>query len=389
MMEVMDSEKKIKILMLEDNENDVVLIERVLRKDNLNFDSERVDTRDEFDEAIRRFKPDVVLSDHGLPQFNSREALKICLRERMFMPFILVTGTMSDEFAISILRDGADDYILKSNLSRLPSAIRRAMKERKLERLKREARHALRSQNRELLKVNKELDNFVYSVSHNLKGPLASVMGLLNVARNMDKQQQFGEVHNMMSESIAKLDDTLKEILEYSKNSRNEVQVGEIDWLIIIQSALNKLEYLDKEDLIQKRIHVDTKEPFYSDGNRLSIVFTNLLSNAILYSNKNREAVVDIDVTSNEESAVIMITDNGIGISKAVLPKICDMFYRGTEESQGAGLGLYITKEVVAKLNGTIDIQAEFGIGTTVTIKIPKTNINSYELTPSLSGTMK
>ena len=369
----MDGEKKIKILMLEDNHDDVQLIERVLRKDNLNFERELVDTREEFDEAIRRFKPDVVLSDHGLPQFNSREALKICLRERAFVPFILVTGTMSDEFAISILRDGADDYILKSNLSRLPLAIRRAMKERKLERLKREARHALRSQNKELLKVNKELDNFVYSVSHNLKGPLASVMGLLNVAKKMDNGLHFADVHEMMSASIGKLDDTLKEILEYSKNSRNEIQLGEIDWLIIIQSALSKLEYLDKDDLIQKRIHVDTREPFYSDGNRLGIVFTNLLSNAILYSDKNREAIIDIEVIASEDEAAIVIRDNGIGIAEDVLPKVCTMFYRGTEQSQGAGLGLYIAKEVVAKLNGTIEIQSEFGTGTTVIIKIPRT----------------
>lgn len=373
----MDSKKKLKILMLEDNENDVLLIERVLRKDNLIFESERVDTRDEFNEAIRRFKPDVVLSDHGLPQFNSREALRICVKERAFMPFILVTGTMSDEFAISSLRDGADDYILKSNLSRLPSAIRRAMKERRLERLKREARHALRNQNKELLKVNKELDNFVYSVSHNLKGPLASMMGLLNIAKSMDQGQQFVSVHDMMRASVGKLDDTLKEIIEYSKNSRNEVQVGEIDWLIIIQSCLDKLGYLDKENLIQKRIHVDTKEPFYSDGNRIGIVFTNLLSNAILYSDKNREAVVDIEVKADDETAILVVRDNGIGISETVLPKIFDMFYRGTEESHGAGLGLYIAKEIVTKLKGNIEIQSDFGVGTTVTIKIPNTPSNS------------
>lgn len=120
----MEGEKKLKILMLEDSEHDVILIERVLRKDNLSFEHKCVDTRDEFNEAIEKFRPDVILSDHGLPGFNSREALKICVKERPSTPFILVTGTVSDEYAIACLRDGADDYILKSNLSRLPSAIR-------------------------------------------------------------------------------------------------------------------------------------------------------------------------------------------------------------------------------------------------------------------------
>src|ERR1041385_2749589 len=107
--------------MLEDSEDDMALIHRALRKDNLVFVNERVDTRDEFTEAIHRFQPDVVLSDHGLPGFNSREALSISLREIPSTPFILVTGTVSDEYAVSCLRDGADDYILKSNLVRLPT----------------------------------------------------------------------------------------------------------------------------------------------------------------------------------------------------------------------------------------------------------------------------
>ncbi|MEJ0033531.1 MAG: response regulator [Bacteroidota bacterium] len=102
----MEAEKKLKILMLEDNPEDAFLIERVLRKDNMVFVSERVDTREEFCESIERFQPDVVLSDHGLPRFNSREALKISLKERATAPFILVTGTMSDEIAISCLAKG-------------------------------------------------------------------------------------------------------------------------------------------------------------------------------------------------------------------------------------------------------------------------------------------
>jgi CheY-like chemotaxis protein len=231
------NERKLKILMLEDNGDDAGLIVHVLRKDKLSFVIECVDTRDEFNEAIRRFNPDVVLSDHGLPGFNSSEALKICLKERASTPFILVTGTVSDEYAVSCLRDGADDYILKSNLSRLSSAILSAVKKRKVEKLKREARHALRKQNDELLKVNKELDNFVYSVSHNLRGPLASLMGLLNIAKEEDKEQKLSGIHDMMGNSMFKLDETLKEILDFAKNARNEIQLDEIDWQNIIQST--------------------------------------------------------------------------------------------------------------------------------------------------------
>jgi signal transduction histidine kinase len=366
----METEKKLKILMLEDNPEDAFLIERVLRKDNMVFVAERVDTREEFCESIDRFQPDVVLSDHGLPRFNSREALKISLKERAAAPFILVTGTMSDEIAISCLRDGADDYILKGNLSRLPSAIRRAIKERRLEKLKREARYALRKQNRELVKVNSELDKFVYSVSHNLRGPLASVMGLLNVADA--KPANIGEIHTMMRQSVMKLDETLKEIIDYSNNARSEIANAEIDWKSVINKSIEKLQYLPNAVAIKPAIDdSEAQFPFYSDPQRLGMIFNSLYSNCILYCALDKQSLISTRVNVSYDTVTISITDNGIGISESCLPHVFNMFYRASERSGGAGLGLYITKETVKKLGGQITIQSVLHEGTTVTITIP------------------
>ncbi|WP_333819404.1 ATP-binding response regulator [Ohtaekwangia sp.] len=368
----MNDQKQLKILMLEDDPNDIILIEHVLRKEKLVFSNQCVDTRDEFDHAIKTFKPDVVLSDHGLPGFNSREALKICLQEVPSTPFILVTGTVSDEYAISCLREGADDYILKSNLARLPSAIKGALKKRRIEKLKREARLLLRKQNEELLKVNRELDSFVYSVSHNLRGPLASVMGLLRLAKEQKDIQTVSSLHNMMESSISKLDETLREILEYSQNARSETQPTAIDWQTILQSCLEKLSYIDKANPIRKNISLSTSIPFYSDTNRIQTILRSLLSNAFLYTEKNREAIVDIEIHTTDVEASIVVKDNGIGIRTDILPKVFNMFYRGTEKSQGAGLGLYIAKDILAKLRGQINISSVYGDGTTVTVTIPQ-----------------
>ena len=111
----------LKILILEDIQDDVGLIERELRKGGLKFEMLRVDSRAEFLEALRNYKADVILSDHSLPQFNSFEALKLCRRLGVSIPFILVTGSVSEEFAVTSLKQGADDYVLKSNLIRLPT----------------------------------------------------------------------------------------------------------------------------------------------------------------------------------------------------------------------------------------------------------------------------
>ena len=95
-------EKDLKILMLEDVQDDVGLIERILKKQGISFISKRVDTRDEFMDALKEFRPDVILSDHALPQFNSIEALNICRKQSLHIPFILVTGTVSEEFPLAV-----------------------------------------------------------------------------------------------------------------------------------------------------------------------------------------------------------------------------------------------------------------------------------------------
>src|SRR5258706_16482066 len=108
-------EKELKILMLEDLEDDAQLIERALRKEKFAFTRVRVETRDEFTQALEKFKPDVILSDHSFPQFNSIAALTICQEKKLNLPFLLVTGSVSEEFAVNSLKKGADVYELNSN----------------------------------------------------------------------------------------------------------------------------------------------------------------------------------------------------------------------------------------------------------------------------------
>lgn len=364
-------EKAIKILMVEDNKDDLMLIEHALRKGKLHFVNECVDTLAEFSEALYRFKPDIVLSDHGMPAFNAIEALNTCLQEHADTPFILVTGAVSDDYAIACLKCGVDDYILKSNLSRLPTAVQSAIEKRGLEKLKKEAEVVLKTRNEELQKVNMELDNFVYSVSHNLRGPLMSVVGLLNLAKILNKDNEMDGLHGMMRSSLSKLDDTLKDIVEYSQNSRNDITRDKIDWSSLLESSFAGVEYLCPSGQLIRSQTLQTEVVFFTDIKRLEVIFNNLLENAVRYRTKTGTLQISVDVRTSDESAVIILKDNGIGIGKDILPDIYTMFYRGTEESQGSGLGLYIVKEIVDKLKGAITITSAAGEGTTVTLTIP------------------
>lgn len=361
-----------KILMLEDVEDDAGLIVRSIKKGGINFEMKRVDTRDEFIDAIRNFHPDVILSDHSLPQFNSIEALKICRRVNLPAPFILVTGTVSEEFAVSCLKQGADDYVLKSNLTRLPSAIENALAQRELRLQRKNADVALRTQNEELVKINREMDSFVYSVSHNLRAPLMSVLGLLNIVKKEDEQNNNQYVHyfDMMQHSIMKLDETLKEILDYSRNARNELQLGVVDLNALIEDGFERLKYLEGSDQLKKSVHVESDCDLISDAGRLAIIINNLISNTIKYRDENKDCFLRIRVSVTITHATIVFEDNGIGISPELQEKVFNMFFRATEKSEGAGLGLYIVKEAIDKLGGTVEMKSTFGKGTQFTIRV-------------------
>lgn len=371
-------DKPLKILVLEDVEDDVGLIERELRKGGLTFETNRVDNRPEFIEALRRYDADVILSDHSLPQFNSFEALKLCRRSGITVPFILVTGSVSEEFAVTCLKEGADDYVLKSNLIRLPNAIVNSLKQKQFELERKISDAALREQNDELIKINKELDSFVYSVSHNLRAPLMSVLGLLNLAKMHDKKQESMDMYfEMMEHSIQKLDETLKEILDYSRNARQDLDVQRIDIRKVVNDSISRLQYMDGSAEVLKTIDIMGEGSLYCDAYRLLVIFSNLLSNSIKYRDQKKpQSLVQFYIQVEKDKLIIRIQDNGIGIAADFLPKIFNMFYRATERSEGAGLGLYIVRETVQKLAGTIRVQSELGVGTTFEIEIPNAAIS-------------
>lgn len=365
----------IKILYLEDNPNDAELVELLLRKEGMRIDLLRVDSRKEFVDAIRGDKYDVILSDHSLPQFNSSEALRICNLAHVKVPFILVTGTVSEEFAVECLKQGADDYVLKSNLVRLPRAIVNSIRQRKLASDRLNDELTLRYQNDELFKINQELDSIVYSVSHNLRAPLLSVLGILNLAKTEEHPRHtvFDSYLKMMESSVRRLDDTLQEILDYSRNARLEVSAKQISFKTLIQNCIEDLKYITGFEQIKFETEIEGDEVlFFSDPYRINMIFTNLLSNAIKYRDSTKaQSIIWVSVTITEEAASILFQDNGIGISENLISEIFNMFYRGTEKSNGAGLGLYIVKETIGKLKGEINVTSKFSEGSTFRVSIP------------------
>ncbi|OJJ20944.1 hypothetical protein BKI52_10215 [marine bacterium AO1-C] len=225
--------------------------------------------------------------------------------------------------------------------------------------------------NEELKKANAELDRFVYSASHDLRAPLKSLLGLLQLIE-YDTSGNIAGYLDKMRTSVQKLDYFIEEIIDYSMNARMERDSQLIDFDELIRQVLEKLQYLPGAIRIEKKVAVQGNCPFYSDRSRCLILFNNLLSNAITYHNlQQAQPLILIKVEVVPEEATVTIQDNGKGIDEKHLDDIFKMFYRASVSSNGSGLGLYIVKEILQKLNGSIQVSSTLNQGSSFTFTIP------------------
>ncbi|MBS1682723.1 MAG: GHKL domain-containing protein [Bacteroidetes bacterium] len=230
--------------------------------------------------------------------------------------------------------------------------------------------YTIEKSNLQLKKVNAELDQFVYSASHDLRAPLASVLGLVNIAR-LDKEGNVTDYLNKIEASISKLDGFIRDIIDFSRNARVELEVTAIEFEPLINELYQNLKYLDEHGTIKWIVNAKTDGAFYSDQHRLNVVLSNLISNAFRYYNSQIDnPFIEIDVTQNSSIAEIHVKDNGIGIAPQHIQNIFKMFYRADVRSKGSGIGLYIVKETLDKIRGEITVQSDYGVGSTFTIKL-------------------
>jgi signal transduction histidine kinase len=226
--------------------------------------------------------------------------------------------------------------------------------------------------NEELQKINLELDQFVYSISHDLRSPLLSIKGIISlVLKSPALQEDHNKFLNMALSSTVRLDNTIQEILDYSRNSRLELAADHFDVVEMAKTVFDDIKFSSAAE-IGLEIKTDGNSMINSDGARMGVLLKNIIGNSIKYSKENSEALVSIFFENTGASWTMCIQDNGEGIDAKHLDRVFDMFYRGTTNSMGTGLGLYICKEIVHKMNGSISLTSEIGIGTSVTIQFPK-----------------
>lgn len=225
-------------------------------------------------------------------------------------------------------------------------------------------------QNLALNQINHELDKFLYSVSHNIRGPIASLEGLLKVIEISDVQT-VNELKHHLRLNLRLLNGFVSDINNVATNIHTHVNFQEINLRDILEQTV-----LFVEDIYHIKplinFEVPTTYTVKTDANRLGMVVKCLLKNSFQYrDNRKNDFKIEFKVNQNEDFHLLEIIDNGIGIPEKVMPHIFDMFYRGTELSSGNGMGLYNSREILKKIGGTMNIESRDREWTRVKIYLP------------------
>ncbi len=222
-----------------------------------------------------------------------------------------------------------------------------------------------------LQKANHELDQFIYKTSHDLRAPLLSALGLVELAEK-DPEKDEHNYLRMIKMSLNKLDNFIEDINSFYRNEKLAIRNERINFDEIVKDELNQLTNFYDTDNVKVNYNLNRISDLYSDSVRIKTILTNVISNALKYSDKGKEeSFININIQVTPDECLIKVEDNGIGIRQQYMGNIFDIFYRADENAKGSGLGLYIVKDTIDKLGGQVQVFSEYGKGTTFTISVP------------------
>ncbi|HTB53590.1 MAG TPA: ATP-binding protein [Ferruginibacter sp.] len=422
---------KLRILIVEDNDNDADLLKRELQKSALQFVSEIVETREKFEHALLSFIPDIILSDYSLPAFDAESAFDIKQKLLPHIPFIIVSGVIGEENAVELIKKGVTDYIQKGKLFTLSQKITRALKELKEKEEKEIITEKVKIQAEELLIANKELnenavllisqekklisinedllrlnrhlekrvsertlelenlnlelkeislskDKFIAVISHDLRNPLSALLLASNMLDEGIANQQFKPIEpfaKIINRTTKNLLTQLNELIEWSKIRQNKTML-KFERLHLVEDVNQSLQLL-MDNATQKSIILQNKVPaelhVKADTLMLQSILQNLITNAIKFSNPGGSVIVDARI--KDFMTEVCIIDRGIGmdehISKNIFLKHNTHTAPGTENEKGSGVGLNLVYDFVTQNGGTLRVESEIEKGTSIFFTLP------------------
>ena len=355
---------KIRVLYVDDEENNLISFKAFFRKEY------EVYTASSAADALRlldNIEMHIIVSDQRMPLISGTEFLEKSIEKYPDAIRLLITGQSDIDTVIEAINRGQiTKYLQKPwDWDKFRLTMENCADVFK-------AKRELKLKNIQLEKANDELNRFVYSASHDLRSPLMSILGVAQFAKMDDDMKVAAEYFDIIENSVHKLDKYLKNIIDYYQNSRSEDMMDQINFESLVNEIIDILKNQDQQVNFVTEIVQDGE--FIGDSFRLRVILNNLISNAIKYQNpKITDHKVTVKVKSSKTSAFLSISDNGIGILQEHLDNIFKMFFRtqNTNHKQGSGIGLFIVKEALEKIGGTINVVSTPLVGTSFDMVIP------------------
>ncbi len=363
----------LRVLHVEDNEVDAELVAQSLRKAGFSLSVSVVQSELEFEKELHDNPPDVVLVDYNLPQWQGMEALEVLRRQGSDIPLILVSGALGDMTAVECIKRGATDYVLKDGLARLPQAIRRALEERRLVLLRRQAEIDLAVKAEELARSNADLEQFAYIASHDLQEPLRMVAAYTQLIAERYRGKLDDKADKYIAyacEGALRMQTLIQDLLAYSRVGRQGAKLVPVSCEAAMAEVLIILG-----PAIRESGAIVTCSPLptvLTEASQMTQVFQNFVGNAIKF---HGELPPKISVRAERagDDWLFSVSDNGIGIPPESVETVFVVFQRlhTRTEYSGNGIGLAICKKLIERSGGRIWVESPPGEGSTFKFTLP------------------
>jgi signal transduction histidine kinase len=362
-----DTNFTLKVLCLEDTPKDAELLKELLKDAGYNINMDVAENEEIYTSYLNNASYDIILADYTLPGYNAAEALKLTKSLQPKTPFICISGTIGEDKAVELVKQGATDYVLKDRLGRLVFAVNRALNDATRQKQWETAQDKLRDkeiierQNEELKKLNVTKDKFFSIIAHDLRNPFNSILGfsqmLMTQVHQMDKEkiERMAQIIHQASRMAV---DLLMNLIEWSLSQSGKIEFNPEN--VQIAEVVKEIEPLFTPAARHKQIDIKTEIPehltAYADRVLIGTVIRNLISNAIKFTHTGGEVI--ISAKKDDNNLVFSVADTGIGIPKDRL----DVLFRidrsfstdGTDKEKGTGLGLILCREFIEKHGGII-----------------------------------
>lgn len=232
---------------------------------------------------------------------------------------------------------------------------------------------ALKKVERLLNERNEQMDLFLYKATHDLKGPLASIQGILNIAMEQCEQPAVRQYIDMAVTSASRLDNALVDLIQVTRINKSELRIQPVVLREVLDEVITGIQHMPEVEGVRLMKDIRMQNIFHTDRASIVSILQNLVVNAVKYKRQSEpNPEVKIRIYPHDQGIRIEVSDNGEGMSADIQEKIFRMFYRGNKKSKGTGLGLYIVQKIIEKLNGTISLTSKAGKGSRFTVYLPE-----------------